>query len=129
MSLRPTEGHLRPESPRAVDWQRVFGGLTVPLLSPVPTLADSPAGLRHFYSVDVARLAPAARARAVEHIAERFGVARANVEVGLDDPEQGLPILADDIGLTFDACLIVDLDDVDDEGAEDDENRDFDDEF
>lgn len=96
-----TEAHLRPGSPRARDWEKVFGGLSVPLLSPGSVIINGPRGLQEFYQVDVAALSPEQRTRVVDHIVDRFGIPRAQVEEGLDDPLQGLPILVEDVGLTI----------------------------
>lgn len=124
MSLRPTRGHLRPESPRAADWQRVFGGLTVPLLAPFAIHVQVPDVVRECYRVDVAALTPEQRRRAVEHIVQRFGVPAAEVEADLDNDELGLPILAEDVSVTFDQRALLDAITGHDEDDEDDIDED-----
>jgi len=103
----PVEGTISDSSPRAADWRRVFGGLTVRLLSPLPVIADSPAGRRRFYKADVAALSASQRERLVAFIAERFSVPAAEVELGLDDPNEGLPILEEDLHVSFDYRMVV----------------------
>lgn len=104
--IAPTEGTILESSPRAADWQRIFGGLRVRLLSPVPVLADSPVGRRRFYKADVAALNAGQRERLVSFLAERFSVPPVEVERGLDDAKEGLPILDEDLCVSFDHRLV-----------------------
>lgn len=106
-NLKPTLAHIRNDSPRAEDWRRVFGGTTVPLRSLVPVVMDGPDGPKNFYQVDVGSLTPEQRARVVEHVAKKFGLSPKAVEEDLAS-EYGLPILVDDVSVTFDARLVVD---------------------
>ena len=95
---------IRPDSPRASLWLGVLGTVTVPILSPMPTRGTSPhhpAPGALFYALDVAALTPQQRARLVAATAERFGLSVAQVERDFDDPEHGVPILADDVSVTM----------------------------
>lgn len=102
----PTEATIRESSPRAADWKRIFGGLTVRLLSPVPILADSLTGRRRFYHADVKALSSEQRGRLVAFISERFSVPPEEVELGLGDSKEGLPILDEDLFVSFDYRLV-----------------------
>lgn len=79
---------------RAKDFAAVFGRTTVPVTSFFPTRANLPGkpGALIFL-LDLARLTPDERARLIAHLAQRFGLAPADVAQDLD--AQGVPILAD----------------------------------
>jgi hypothetical protein len=90
---------IREESERAADWTAVFGGCTIPIVSPIPQWASAPgvpAGL--FYQVDMEAITPEQRARLVHHIAHTFQIAETEVDATLN--EVGCPILADDVSVT-----------------------------
>ena len=108
MCIRDSWGTLRSESSRAGDWMEMFGTLRVPIKSPHPVLATAPglAGARRFYLVDVSRLSPEVRARVIDHMAQEFDLPPSEVADGLDG-EHGMPILADDVDLSFDARAIL----------------------
>jgi hypothetical protein len=95
---KPTTVRIRPEAPRREDWIAIFGDETMPVTSPVPVRNDAP-GLsdKSFYRLDVSRLTPVQRLRLVEYIARKFDIAECEVSRLLDDPEHGMPILADDV--------------------------------
>ena len=79
---------------RRKDFETVFGSTTVPVLSPVPALAELPGfdEPQLVYELDLDRLMTEQRKRLVTHIAEKFGLCESEVEAGLD--EEGMPILA-----------------------------------
>ena len=92
-------------SPRHASWLRIFGADTVQILSPVPTPGTSPHhnapdGAR-FYRLDVAALTAQQRARLIAENAEKFDLDESEVERDLDDPDHGVPILADDVSITL----------------------------
>ena len=98
---------LNAASPRAREWDRVFATRTVPLESPYPVTNDSPAGVRVFYRVAVAQLTPAQRERLIEHLAVKYNEAPSLVAATLDDPEHGLPILAEDVNVSIDLRAFI----------------------
>lgn len=106
--MKPTMGRIRRESPRYETWTAVFGAGAVELESPVAATAWSPEGARkEFYKVRVASLTPEQRARLVPHLCARFQLEPAEVERSLDDPEHGLPVLAEDLTVSFSLLRLV----------------------
>ena len=90
---------IREDSPRAADWMKVFGTLTVPVtnaLSPATITLNTPGrqGETQAYFLDLKALTPQQRRRLVEHIATRFGAAPDQVTAQID--EHGVPILEED---------------------------------
>lgn len=108
MSLRKPTATISSSSTRAAEWMRVYGSLTIPIKSPVPVAGSAP-GLEsvRFYHVNVAELTADQRGRLVTFICEKFRRSPAEVERDLDDPDHGVPILADDVTVTFDARMVV----------------------
>lgn len=101
-------GTIRENSPRAKDWKWVFGSLSIPLKSPLPVRADGPDGtLQQFYEVDVAKLSASQVERVVVHIAHKHELDADAVRRDLEDPTHGLPILAEDIMVSFDPRLVL----------------------
>lgn len=87
---------LNPNSPRAADWRKVYGGLAAPILSTMPLRASLP-GIDSalVYMLDLDRIDDRARARLIDHLALKFGVPAD--EVGRDLEYEGVPILAEDV--------------------------------
>lgn len=109
MALRQTMGHLDPRSPRAAEWIEIYGELSVPLVSPSKERRRSAADgmtVREFYRVAVDKLRPDQRERVIGFVMRKYGIARADLERDLDG-EHGLPILADDVTVSFDARLVL----------------------
>lgn len=109
MALKQTYGHLNPKSPRAADWLEVYGGLDVPLESPVPErrAADhDPSDVRLFYRVAVDKLTPEQRERLIAFVMRKNEWPRAVVE-DLIDGDHGAPVLAEDVSVSFDARLVM----------------------
>lgn len=104
--IQQTMASLRPESPRAADWERVFGDTTIPLASPLPVRASLPIGDRDVYLVDVPKLDEGQVERLVGHLSAKFGLSRSEVREGLLHGE-GLPILAEDVVVSFDVRLAL----------------------
>ena len=79
---------------RKTAFERVFGSATVPVLSPLPQLAELPGfdEPQLVYELDFERVTPEQRERLVTHIAGKFGLRRSEVEADLD--AVGMPILA-----------------------------------
>ncbi len=98
---------IRDSSPRAAAWRDVFGGDTVPILSPLPIKASGPDGDAEFYRLDVAALDTAQRGRLVSHLCRRFKLQHIDVEHLIDDPNHGVPILADDVVVPLDLRLFT----------------------
>jgi hypothetical protein len=97
--------HLAETSDRVETWREVYGDVSVPIESPVPVVANSPVGVKKFYKVDLARLRPEQLERAIAHIVEVFGYDAEEVRVSVLGDE-GLPLLADDVTVSFDARLL-----------------------
>lgn len=106
MALEPTTVTLRAESPRYQDWLRVFGSASVRVKSPIALRGRDPAGVEcDFYLVDLAALTPEQMERVVLFIAERFEIPVDTVRATL--PDHGLPLVAADCSVTFDARLVL----------------------
>lgn len=105
MAIAATTAHINPNSPRAEEWKRVFGGLEIKIKSPIPIENDSPAGRRKFFLVDVASLTAEQRERVIDHVSARFNLSREDVE---SDLESGaFPILDEDVTVAFDMRLVL----------------------
>ena len=98
---------IKPDSPRAADWEKVFGGRQVPIKSPLPHRGSAPGHPDAlFYELDLAALNPGQRWRLVEHLAARFDEPPA--EVAAELMVNGyVPLLADDLTLTIDARVVL----------------------
>ena len=105
MAVKKSWAHLDPESDRADAWREAYGTLSVPIESPVPVRANSPIGVKRFYKVDLARLTDEQLASALAVLAERFGYSAEEVRDGVFNGE-GLPLLADDVTVSFDPRLL-----------------------
>ena len=92
-----TTATILETSPRAANWQHIFGRLTdVPLCSPFPILVHVPDHQNALaYLLDVSLITPEERLRLVNHIAKYFSQTHAEVERDLD--VHGVPILAEDV--------------------------------
>lgn len=73
--------------------RRIFGD-SLPVLSPVPIMAQGPDGVAEFYKLDVAAITPEQRTRLVEDLASRFHSPANLIAHLVDDPNHGVPILA-----------------------------------
>lgn len=93
---------IRDSSPRAALWRQVFGTETLPIVSPVPKKAEGPDGSAEFYQLDVAQLDTEQRSRLVSHLCERFKMTHQEVCHLIDDPNHGVPILAEDVIVPLD---------------------------
>lgn len=102
--IRPTMGHMTPGTRRAEEWMRIFGTLDVPLLSAV-TVKDSTGA--DFYRLNVKELTQLQRDRLIRHMVFKTGRPIEKVIADLDNPDIGMPVLADDITVTFDARLLL----------------------
>lgn len=110
MALKPTTGHINPDSERATWWREVYGSLDVPLISPVPELGrfpddDGNEAVKQFYKVDLDKLTD----EQIQHTAE---IASKKFDIPVDEilndiRTTGIPILADDVSVSFDARLIL----------------------
>jgi hypothetical protein len=106
MSLRPTTATLHACSERSGAWARLFGGQTVAIKSPIPQHAELPGlGVREIYFVDLEKLSPVQLDRIAQEMSVRFDVPLQEVVEGLRT--QGLPILAEDVSVSFDARLVL----------------------
>ncbi len=88
------------DNERAVAWQIVFGGATVPLRSPIPHLARLPGrGEELVYLLDIEALTAEQRGRLVTHIANKFNIPAEEVDADLDT--HGCPILAEHVTVSI----------------------------
>jgi hypothetical protein len=95
---------------RAEKWRQVFGTDEVPIVSPVPHLANLPGfdEPQRVYLLALSAVTPGARARLVQQTAERFGLDTAVVDAGLEN--EGMPILADQVIVTStDYSMVMNL--------------------
>lgn len=106
MTPKQTYGHLSADSDRARDWLEVYGTLSVPLISPVPVQCEGPFGVDSFYKIAVDKLSDEQCNRAIAFIARKFNLPEAEVREGIFKGE-GLPVLAEDITVSFDARLLL----------------------
>ena len=106
---------------RAATFEAIFGTATIPIVSPLPQLGILPGiGKVAIYKLDVAALTSDQRAKLVAHLAQRFGLPAADVERDLD--VDGMPILAQDCGVSIPPGLPLSMMDrpVEDDEWEDD---------
>lgn len=112
MSLKPTYGHLKPDSAGAKVWREVMGpenDLMVPLLSPVAVRAPNLNGeIEDYYQVDLKRLKPEEHNRLAQIMARNFNLPLEDVLDGFADPDHGMPMLVSNFsGVSFDARLFL----------------------
>lgn len=110
VNIQQTIGHMSPNAERAEWWLAIFGSLEVPLISPVPqmgTFPDKDGGemVCSFYNVDLDKLDAEQIARAVTFVVNKFGLSAD--EVRDDLAMNGMPILAQDVSVSFDARLVM----------------------
>jgi len=91
-------------------WREIYGSLEVPLKSPVPQLGEFPddqggMAIRKFYEADLTKFTPKQLDKAAEIIGRRFGIPAQ--EIRQDIERQGIPVLADDVSVSFDARLVL----------------------
>lgn len=103
--IKPTIGHLNETSPRADAWRFVLGGLDVPLESPVSVQAELPNGRHEVFRLDIAKLTAEQRQRLISHLSAKFSIKLEEVAERID--ADGVPILAEDVIVTFDARLVL----------------------
>ena len=107
MALKQTMGFLKESSPRAAEWKTIFGGLEVPLKSPLPVNGFKPDGTpARFYMVDWVKLKQEVLNRAIGFVAAKFNMPHAEVIETLKS-EHGFPILEEDVNVSFDARLVL----------------------
>lgn len=104
-NLKPTIGHLNESSPRASAWRDVFGGLEIPLESPLMRKVELPIGVREVYMLDVKKLTADVRKKLVGYLAKRFQIPAGEVDRDLES--NGVPILIEDVSVSFDPRLIL----------------------
>lgn len=106
MALKPTIGHIDPNCERAEWWRHCYGSLDVPLLSPIPEWRRGPDGTpQRFFKVDMRRLTDEQRERVAAFVADKFSVPIDDVRADME--RDGIPILADDVIVSFDARLVL----------------------
>ena len=87
---------IRKESPRAQMWEYVFGGLTVPITTPVPIKADLPGKPNvSIFMLDIGKLNDSEKERLAEVLSKNFSIPIE--EMREEIPKQGVPILSDDV--------------------------------
>ncbi len=107
--LKSTMAHINSTSPRAADWRAVFGGDSVPIKSPIPSMVQVPGEkgpeLVMAYMLDINALTADQATRLVDHLSKRFNIPAAEVQASL--PTEGCPILANDVGVSIDARRLL----------------------
>jgi hypothetical protein len=101
MSLKPTTATINESSPRAADWQKVFGTNTVRIKGIIPVKRNVCGVERELYFIDLEALTDFQRLMLVNHISRKFNISRLEVEREL--PVHGCPILSEDVIISFDA--------------------------
>lgn len=90
------------DNPRADDWRRIYGGLTLPVVSPVPVWARLPGRTEDSELVFMLawwQLLPETLEGMVRHISDRFGIPVDVVRLELE--QHGVPILADGLSVVI----------------------------
>ncbi|HLE29864.1 MAG TPA: hypothetical protein VI793_17190 [Anaerolineales bacterium] len=91
---------ISPQSPRADDFQKVFGTTTVCVKSPFPEWGNLPGlGRSLVYLLDIETLTAEQLRKMIEHIANKFGLDFAEVAAELN--QHGMPILAEECTTTI----------------------------
>ncbi len=94
----PWTASLIKSSSRYEDWIKVFGVAQVQVLEPMPRRANVCGKPEtEIYLLDLKALTPEQLGRLVAHISEKFKIPREEVE--RDIYRQGVPILAEDVGV------------------------------
>lgn len=99
---------IRPDSPRHANWIHILGTDTAPIEGPTTGIGSAPGIERaQFYKLQVKALDADQRERLFEYLSAGFGAPRAEVERDIDDPEHGVPVLADDVTVFIDARKFI----------------------
>jgi len=101
------EAKILPVSPRAREWMEVLGTLTVRVLDPLPVRNCACGGYADFYRLDVASLSVEQRDRLCAHLTKRFDLPAPFVQHLMDNPDHGVPILADDVYVPLPLAYVV----------------------
>lgn len=105
--LRPTLAHIKEDTERARIWREVLGGTTAPIKSPVTTRVEIEGlGMQNVYLLDVGRLNKQQLGRLVAHLSTKFIASEDFVRAQLL-MEGSVPILEEDVGVSFDGRLLV----------------------
>lgn len=105
--LAPTMAHISASSARYEEWKGIFGDDTIPIKSPMPVRATIDGmGEKEVYLLDLQRLKVVQFDRLVAHIARKSSVPEDDVRASIVD-DGVFPILADDVGVSFDARLVL----------------------
>jgi len=85
---------------RAEIWRRILGRDWAHVTSPIPSRGHLPGkGLSLIYFMDLEFVDGEQRRLMIEHLAERFGIGRHEVEERIDS--DGVPIPADEVDITI----------------------------
>lgn len=92
---------INEDSKRAADFMKVFGRLEVPIETPIPDYVDLPGFDKPqlVYKLDLVAITADERDALIDHLADRFSLARLEVQQGL--LARGVPIL------TSESVLII----------------------
>lgn len=109
MNHDQTTATIIETSPRAADWQAIFGRTCdIPLKGSRPSVANRPGlGYAYVYKLDLLAITADERQCLIEHIVTRFSLLRDQVERDLD--ERGVPILAEDVLVSTPQDLAVSM--------------------
>lgn len=80
------------------DWKNVLGITEVPIISLLTQLAETPAGVKNVYMMDLEVLTKKQHEKLVSHLAKRYHLTEE--EVNSDINTIGVPIIADD-------CMVI----------------------
>lgn len=104
--LRPSLAHINPSSPRAAMWLRIFDGHTIPIKSPLAIKAFLEGmGEQMVYMLDLGALDKMQHERLVKDLAIKHALHERDVRDGL--ASHGMPVLAEDVGVSFDGRLVL----------------------
>lgn len=96
---------INEKSPRAADWQKVFGQTEIAVHGLLPQKANVLGTIRSVYMLDLKALSDEQYQRLTLHIAEKFNVSLLVVVAEL--PTQGVPVLAEDLIISCDSPFFL----------------------
>lgn len=106
------QARIGADDERAEDWWVAFGGLSVPIVSPIMDAVNVPErGPVAAFMLDLVQLDDGQRYRLAHHLGHRFGVPLRDVYATLET--EGLPIVADGATISTTCCDYLPSDHVD----------------
>ncbi len=106
-NIAPKMAHISTSSPRYEAWKAVFDDDAVPIQSPIPSVVTiDGAGEQSVYMLELSRLKVSQFDKLVAHLSKKSGVPEDDVRSTLVD-DGVMPILAEDLGVSFDARFVL----------------------